>query len=63
MRANREQLAEHLDMSTRRLQTLIAEGHLPPPDEDRKHDLDTARWAYLDYLRQRVVERTGHYSP
>jgi hypothetical protein len=62
-RATREQLAEHLDMSVRRLAVLISEGVVPPPGDDRRHDLDAARFAYLDHLRQRVVERTGSYSP
>lgn len=62
-RVNREQLAEHLDMSVRRLAMLISEGVVPPLGEDRKYDLDAARWAYLDHLRQRALERTGIYSP
>jgi hypothetical protein len=58
-RATREQVAEHLDLSTRWLAVLVNEGAVPGPGPDRLYDLDACRYAYLEHLRQRVAERTA----
>ncbi|WP_421921604.1 terminase small subunit [Marinobacter salarius] len=49
--ATQKAVADHLDLSTRRVRTLIDEGVLPSQGARKPLDLDACRVAYIRYLR------------
>jgi len=44
-------VAEHLDLSTQRIQTLTKQGVIPPAKGSKGYDLDECRYAYIRHLR------------
>lgn len=49
--ATQVEIAEHLDLSDRRVRDLVRQGILPAPRGRGGLDLDACRFAYLGYLR------------
>ena len=56
--ATQLEVAQHIDLTTRRVRDLIAEGSLPKTGPSG-WDLDECRLAYIQYLRARSVTGGG----
>lgn len=49
--ATQQEVAEHLDLSTRSIRNHLTAGHLPPSRGPGGYDLDACRVAYIRHLR------------
>lgn len=52
--ANRDELAKHLDLTTRQITNLLKQGVIPPAKGRASYDIDASRIAYIRHLRWRA---------
>lgn len=61
--ANQTELAAHLDLSTRRVRSLVADGIIPATKGKGGFNLDSCRLAYIGYLRGLSSGQVKNDSP